>query len=521
MTRQASFTAKIAAIVALGGLLMGFDASVISGVNKFIQVEFALTDLQLGFSVGSLTIVASLAMMVSGPLSDRFGRRVLLKACALIFAVSAIGSALAPNFILFLIFRMIGGLGVGASLILAPMYIAEIALPKERGKLVSFNQLNIVVGISLAFFSNYLILSLGDSDLHWVQSLGIDQYNWRWMLGVEAFPAVFYYIGLAWVPRSPRWLIMKGRVEEAQEVMLKFASKHQVEEDMVAIRLAIKADENKPKTPMTTVFKPAFRLVLIIGLVIGVLQQITGINAVFFYAPMIFEQSGIGTDASFVQAILVGITNLVFTILAMVFIDRLGRKPLLIVGVSGIAIFMFILAYGFNSATYRLSQEKIDQISDPQVRTEISVLAGQNFDNDVNYKNEIRAVLGAVRAKAFESELITAAININPTLILIGIIGFVASFAISLGPVMWVLFSELFPLSVRGIAISLVGFVNSAVSAGVQFIFPWELSTFGSAITFFIYGVLAFLGLIFIVRRLPETKGKSLEELEKILIKSE
>lgn len=521
MTKQASFTAKIAAIVALGGLLMGFDASVISGVNKFIQVDFALTDLQLGFSVGSLTIIASLAMMVAGPLSDRFGRRILLKACALIFTVSAIGSALAPNFTLFLIFRMLGGLGVGASLILAPMYIAEIALPEERGRLVSFNQLNIVVGISLAFFSNYLILSLGDSELTWVETLGIGQHNWRWMLGVEALPAIFYFVGLGWVPRSPRWLIMKGRADEAMEVMKQFAPIEKVEEDMKAIRLAIKADEGKPKTPMTTVFKPAFRLVLTIGLVIGILQQITGINSVFFYAPMIFEQSGIGTDASFVQAILVGLTNLVFTILAMVFIDRLGRKPLLIVGVSGIAIFMFVLAYGFNSATYSLSQEKIDQISDVQVRTEISVLAGQTFVNDVNYKDEIKSVLGPVRAKEFESELITAAITMNPTLILIGIIGFVASFAISLGPVMWVLFSELFPLKIRGIAISLVGFVNSAVSAGVQFVFPWELSTFGSAITFLIYGIFALMGLVFIIRTLPETKGKSLEELEKILIKSE
>lgn len=519
MNKQSTFTAKVAAIVAIGGLLMGFDASVIAGVNKFIQIDFNLSDIELGFSVSSLTIVAALAMIMAGPLSDKYGRRILLKACAIIFAISAVGSALAPNFILFLIFRMLGGIGVGASLILAPMYIAEIAPPKSRGKLVSFNQLNIVLGISLAFFSNYYILSLGNSDAGWVEMLGIADNNWRWMLGVEAFPAIFYFFGLFNVPRSPRWLIMKRRDEEAQEVMLKFRSEEDVKLDMKAVHDSLEADEGKEKTPLLEVFKPAFKFVLTIGIVIGVLQQITGINSVFFYAPMIFEQSGIGTDASFIQAILVGLTNLVFTIIAMALIDRLGRKPLLIIGVGGIAFFMVLLAYGFNSATYSLTQEKLEMISNEQVKMEMAELAGRDFVNDVDYKNEIKEVLGASRAKEFESELITAAISMNPRVILIGIIGFVACFAISLGPVMWVLFSELFPLKIRGIAISFVGFINSAVSAGVQFVFPWELSTLGSSMTFLIYGVFALIGLIFIVLKLPETKGKSLEELESLLIK--
>jgi len=498
---------------------MGFDASVISGVNKFVQIDFNLTDLELGFSVSSLTIVAALAMMVSGPLSDKFGRRVLLKFCAIVFTISAIGSALAPNFILFLIFRMLGGIGVGASLILAPMYIAEIAPPEERGKLVSFNQLNIVIGISLAFFSNYLILSLADSTEAWVQSLGIAENNWRWMLGVEAVPAVLYFFGLYVVPRSPRWLVMKGRAEEALQVMKKFEDEETAKENIAAVHHSLQSEEGKQKTPITELFKPAFTLVLTIGLVIGILQQITGINAVFFYAPMIFEQSGIGTDASFIQAILVGLTNLVFTILAMALIDKLGRRPLLIVGVTGIAFFMFLLAYGFGSASYTLTQENIDMLSDEDVKDRVSVLAGRSFENDVVYKGELRAILGDEDAKRFESELITAAITMNPTMILIGIIGFVASFAISLGPVMWVLFSELFPLRIRGVAISLVGFVNSGVSAGVQFIFPVELATFGSSLTFLIYGVFAVAGLIFIFVKLPETKGRSLEELENILIK--
>ncbi len=518
MTKETFYTIRIAIIVALGGFLMGFDASVISGVNKFIQIDFQLSDLQLGFSVSSLTIVAALAMMFSGPLADKFGRRIALKVCAIVFAVSAIGSALAPNFLLFLLFRMLGGIGVGASLILAPMYIAEIAPPAQRGKLVSFNQLNIVLGISIAFFSNYFILSLGDSTAHWVEILGIAENNWRWMLGIETVPAIVYFFGLFSVPRSPRWLIMKGFTEEAKITFSRFSSLEQAESDFNAVSKSLESDNKQKKTPLLDIFKPAMRLVLTIGLVVGILQQITGINSVFFYAPMIFEQSGIGTNASFIQAILVGLTNLIFTILAMALIDKLGRKPLLSFGVAGIGVFMFLLAYGFNSASYTLTNDKIDQLTNTHLQEELSVLAGKSFDNDVDYKNELNALLGAKKAKIYESELITAAINMNPSLILIGIIGFVACFAISLGPVMWVLFSELFPLKIRGIAISFVGFINSLVSAGVQFIFPWELSTIGSAMTFFIYGLFAFAGLIFILKVIPETKGRSLEELEAELV---
>ena len=519
MTKETLFTIRIALIVALGGFLMGFDASVISGVNKFVQIDFSLSDLQLGFSVSSLTIIAALAMMVSGPLSDRFGRRIILKSCAIVFTVSALGSAFAPNFTLFLIFRMIGGIGVGASLILAPMYIAEISPAEQRGKLVSFNQLNIVLGITIAFFSNYFILSLADSEVSWIRSLGVAENNWRWMLGVEAIPAILYFFGLLTVPRSPRWLIMKGLTEEAKAVLNKFGSEAQAEKDMKAVTESLKADKNKQKASIMELFKPALRLVITIGLVIAVLQQITGINSVFFYAPMIFEQSGIGTDASFIQAILVGVTNLVFTILAMALIDRLGRKPLLAFGVAGIGVFMILLAYGFNSANYSLTKESINQLANVELKEDLSALVGRSFRNDVQYKQELRSLLGAERAKLYESELITAAISMNPTLILVGIIGFVACFAISLGPVMWVLFSELFPLKIRGVAISFVGFVNSAVSAGVQFIFPWELSTIGSAMTFLIYGLFAFAGLIFIIRVIPETKGRSLEELEAQLVK--
>lgn len=513
------FIVLIALIVALGGLLMGFDASVISGVNKFVQIDFDLTDAELGLSVGSLTFVAAVAMIFAGPISDKYSRRLVLKACAVIFTVSAVGSALAPNFALFLAFRMLGGIGVGASLILAPMYIAEIAPPSIRGRMVSFNQLNIVVGISLAFFTNYLILSLGDSEETWVEALGIAEHNWRWMLGLEAIPAVLYFFGLFLVPRSPRWLVMKGEYDEALRCMKLFRDEEAAKKDINSVKKALEADQNKEKTPLTAIFKPSVRLVLTIGIIVAVLQQITGINSVFFYAPMIFEQAGGGTDAAFRQAIIVGITNLIFTIVAMAVIDNLGRKKLLAIGVTGVAVFMFIIGYGFSEATYELKSENLAALTIDIDKTKLQPLADKPFENDVAYKNALKEALGKDKAKVYESELITAAIDIDANLILFGIIGFIASFAISLGPVMWVLFSELFPLSIKAIAISFVGFINSMVSAGVQSIFPWELSTLGSSATFTIYGVFALLGLIFILKYIPETKGKSLEELEQMLVK--
>ncbi|MFT5165438.1 MAG: SP family arabinose:H+ symporter-like MFS transporter [Saprospiraceae bacterium] len=516
---KTNFVIVVAMIVALGGFLMGFDASVISGVNKFIEIEFSLSKIELGWAVGSLTLTATLAMMVAGPLSDRIGRKRVLTYAALLYFVSAIGSAFAPSFIILVIARMIGGLGVGASLIIAPMYIAEIAPPEMRGRMVSFNQLNIVLGISVAFFTNYLILQLGQSDASWAQSLKFGEYNWRWMLGLEALPAILYFFALFIVPKSPRWLAMKGRYDEALLIMKKAAGEEEAVKIIQSVKDSMNDDTPKEKLPIRSLFKPALRLVLTIGLVVGILQQITGINSVFFYAPMIFEQSGIGTDASFSQAILVGLINLVFTIIAISLIDKLGRKPLLVFGVSGIVITMFLLSYGFSQATYTLTDATVLNLPAEINQEQLAPLVNQTYDDDVSFKNALRGALGVAAAQTYESELITAAVTMNSWLILLSILGFVASFAVSVGPVMWVLFSELFPNWIRGLAISFVGLVNSAVSFIVQVAFPWELQNLGSSLTFLIYGLFAVLGLIFIIMKLPETKGKTLEELEKLLVK--
>lgn len=518
-SRTKRFVVLTALIVALGGFLMGFDASVISGVNKFIELEFELTKLELGWAVSSLTLTATLAMLIAGPVSDKLGRKKILTIAALLYMVSAIGSAVAPTFTFLIIARMIGGIGVGASLIIAPMYIAEISPPEWRGRMVSFNQLNIVLGISAAFFTNYLILQWGQSDAEWAKNLKFGEYNWRWMLGVEALPALLYFFGLFAVPSSPRWLAMKGRYGEALKVMTRACHPMEAKKIIESVKESMADTSKKEKTPIRTLFKPALRTVLLIGVVIAVLQQITGINSVFFYAPMIFEQSGIGTDASFSQAIYVGLINLVFTLLAISMVDKLGRKPLLIFGLTGITACMFLLSYGFHSASYTLTEESSIGLPEEIDRVQLAPLLNQTFSDDVSFKRALRENLGETTAKTYESELITGAVTMNAMLILIGILGFVASFAISVGPVMWVLFSELFPIWIRGLAISFVGLVNSAVSFGVQLVFPWELETLGSTITFMLYGIFALAGLAFVLWKVPETKGKTLEELEKLLVK--
>jgi SP family arabinose:H+ symporter-like MFS transporter len=272
-------------------------------------------------------------------------------------------------------------------------------------------------------------------------------------------PALFYLVVLLAVPESPRWLVMHGRDDDARRVLDRVSDSAQAEADIQAVKASLEGGSSAEGVALRELFGPSMRRVLVVAVTVAILQQITGINSVFFYAPMIFEQSGLGTDASFMQAVLVGLVNLVFTVLAILFVDRLGRRPLIGAGLVGIAVCMLIIAYGF----------------------------------------------------AFAEG--------NPMIILIGILGFVASFASSLGPVMWVLFSELFPNRLRGMAVSFVGLINSAVSFLVQLVFPWELENLGNSATFLLYALFAIFGLLILMRRLPETKGKSLEELEAELVR--
>jgi len=401
----------IACTVALGGFLVGFDATVISGAVPFIRGYFNLEgssgSLQLGWAVSSLGWGAMAGNLAAGYLNDRFGRRNVLLLAAALFLASSLTAAGATTFAVFVAARICGGLGVGTAILTAPMYIAEIAPARLRGRLVSLNQLMIVFGISVSFFSNYFLLSLGES-------------SWRWMLGVQAVPATLFFLLLTRVPESPRWLAAAPRVGWR---------------DLLAKRL---------------------RWVLLFGFGIAFFQQATGINAIFYYLPTIFARAGGELATAFGQSVFVGLVNLGMTFVAIWLVDRLGRKPLLLIGLSGMTAALLTISWAFNTAA-------------------------------------------------------------APIVILVAIAAYVACFAISLGPVMWVMLSEIFPTGQRAAAIGVVGFWNSLVSASITLLFPKELSSWGPGGTFLAYGLTAGAGLLFIAVFAPETKGKTLEELAQIL----
>ncbi|MEQ9104857.1 MAG: MFS transporter [Rhodothermales bacterium] len=511
MDTNARHTLFTALAVSLGGFLFGFDASVISGVIRFIRPEFGLTDIQLGWVVSSPSISAMVSMLAAGPVSDRLGRKHVLLLVAFLYVVSAVMSAMAVSFTMLVAARMLGGVAFGAALVLAPMYIAEIAPSNNRGFLVSVQQLNIVLGFSVAYFSNYLILTGIEGD-GVIAGLIHDGNAWRWMLGVEAIPAVAYFFLLFTVPQSPRWLYASGRTSEALAVLTELHGKDAASLEASELERVLQLGEPR-RAPFRALLHPSVRYVLGVALLLGVLQQITGVNAIYFYVTIIFEQSGIGANASFAQAVWVGIVNVVFTILAMLLIDRMGRRPLMLAGLAGIAVAMCITAYGFSGATYSLSADDLDAFP-VEVQEKLERMEGKVFEGDVAFKQTARAVLGETLYRNHEARLVEQSISMNPYVVLFGVLLFVAAFAASLGPVMWVMLSELFPTRLRAVGLSVTGFLNSFVSWMVQFIFPWELSVLGNTGTFLLYGVFALIGLGILYAVMPETKGKSLEELE-------
>ena len=512
MTKKTLF---IAFVVSLGGFLFGFDAGIISGVMSYAGPQFDLNDAQTGWVVSSPSFAAMIAMLVAGRLSDRVGRKKILIVVAFLYALSAITSAYAVSYEALYLSRMVGGLAFGAALILAPTYIAEISTAENRGKLVSIQQLNIVLGFFAAFLSNYYFNQYNVSGSEVLS----DENVWRWMLGVEFFPAIFYFGLLFFVPKSPRWLYTKNRVDQAKHVLERIHGSEQAKVEVYSIEKNIEESEVSKVVSIRELFAPALRFIMIVGVTLGILQQVTGINAIYFYATSIFKQTGIGTDAAFSSGVLLSFTTVIFTLLAIYLIDRMGRRPLLLVGTSGIALSLLLCAYSFNQATYQLSAVEINTFENIDTY-KLAEFQDVIYSSDVVFKNDIKEAIGNQVYALNEGAILEAAINMNATLVLIGILGFIAFFAFSLGPVMWVMLSEIFPNRYRGLAIGVIGFINSFSSWLIQQIFPWEISNLGSALTFFIYGLIATVGVLLFIKILPETKGKSLEQLENELVKS-
>jgi sugar porter (SP) family MFS transporter len=512
MTQSRRFTILVALVVALGGFVWGFDATVISGAVPFIQKYFVLTgdrgDWLLGLAVSCLGWGVLGGTAVAGFFSDRFGRKKVLITTAVFFTCSALLSALTTSFAVFVFSRVLGGIAVGGAILIAPVYIAEISPPALRGSMVSLNQLMIVLGISASFFSNYFLVDAGAN-------------NWRWMLGMDAIPAILYFFLLFAVPESPRWLFGKGHTERAKDILTKTCGPAAVEQELINIRQSFA--QKAPQVRASGLLSRRMSFILFIALTIGFFQQITGINAIFYYLPTIFAQAGGGTNAAFKQAVLVGLVNLGMTFVAIRFVDRLGRKPLLVIGAAGMALSLLTCSWAFHASSYQLTDKSFAVLQENKIPAELiadlKTLDKNTFPTDKDFMSALEAKLGAERLKPHHDALVSAGLNIQAGLVLFAIIGFVASFAISLGPVMWVLLSEVFPNQYRGLGMSVAGFWNSAISASVTFIFPWELSHFGTAGTFLGYGLMAALALVFVLLFIPETKGKSLEELESFLMR--
>ncbi|RPI23345.1 MAG: MFS transporter [Acidobacteria bacterium] len=513
MTTSASgsrlYSVIISLIVALGGFLLGFDSAVISGATPFYKSVFGLPtgSWLIGLSVSAIILGAIGGNIIAGPLADRFGRKPILVVTAFLFGFCALGCALAQNVYFFIGARVIGGLGVGMAILIAPMFIAETAPRKLRGLLVTFNQLNIVLGISIAYFSNYYIQ----------QTMTDTAVNWRWMLGVGLAPALAYFVLLFFVPESPRWLARQGREEAALAVLRRVGGEEHAQTELREIKASLEGTGAAHKGSVAQIFSKDMKTVMLIGFGIAFFQQITGINAIFYYAPMIFEMAGGGKDAAFLQASILGLTNLVMTLVAMALIDRLGRRPLLIIGASGLTLALVLAGTAFRNGSYTLTDSGLAALQ-PEIAASLGDMKGVTFDKEVAFFRAIEQRVGSANYNQYKELIVKNSITINSTLVLVSLILYVASFAISLGPVMWALLSEIFPNRIRGLAISIVGFWNSIVSFSVATVFPVELERLGSSLTYFIYALFGLLTVLFVLKFVPETKGKSLEQLEEMLV---
>ena len=442
---KVKYTYLISAVAAFGGLLFGYDTAVIAGAIGYLKIQFELSPMLTGWAASSAIWGCVFGALFAGALSDKYGRKKVLLLSGLLFTLSALGSAVPDNLTQFVMARFIGGLGVGSASMLSPLYISEIAPAKIRGMLVTLYQLAIVFGINIIYIVNYLIANTHDQV--WNVQLG-----WRYMLGSEGIPAILFFILLFFVPESPRWLVKENRSEEA----LKILNKINRPEETHRILEEIKETVNEEKGRFLDLFKPGIRKAMVVGSVLAFFSQVTGINAIIYYAPEIFKQVGFGSESALFQTMIIGFVNMLFTLVAIRLIDYWGRRTLLIWGLSGM----------------------------------------------------VSCLLGMGMFFYFE-------ITSGPLLLLF-ILGFIASFASSLGPIPWVLISEIFPTKTRGTAMSFsIVILWLGVVLITQF-FPVLLSLFGGAFTFWIFMINALILLIFTLILIPETKQKTLEEIQEI-----
>ncbi len=440
---RSSYIYPICIVVALGGVLFGFDLVIISGTVPFFTKVFGLNEFSTGWAVGCINVGAAAGALVAGKLSDAIGRKKLLLLCAALFALTGIATGWAQNFNLFIAARLLSGVAVGAAALVCPVYIAEIAPASLRGRLVTFYQLAIVTGLLLAYLSNYLLLNTGVNNL-------------RWMFSSQTVPSLFFFAGLFFVPESPRWLIKKARPAEAEDILSKIGGDDYAEAEAATIK---KSFASEVKEHIRDLFKKDVKHIVLIGVAVAFFSQADGQNSLFSYAPVIFKQAGMAEDAAFLQSVIIGVINFIFTFIAIVFIDKLGRKKLLLYGSFLLMLDALALAYCFYAG------------------------------------------IGGYYPLVF-------------------VLCFIAIYAATLGPVTWVLLSEIFPNRIRSNSMALATLVLWIANFITTASFPILKATFGLHVTFAIHAAVCLLYFLFVRTRIPETKGKSLEEIERRLTRS-
>ncbi|MCI2283906.1 MFS transporter [Colwellia sp. MSW7] len=509
-------------IVSIGGFIFGLDIMLISGTFEYTTIEFGLTAIQKGNIGAAPGYGALVALIVGGYFCEHWGRKKTLMIIAALYIVSAVGSALAPSYAWLFSARLIGGLAF-TSLSLASMYIGEIAPPQIRGKLVGLNQLNIVIGILVAAILNYYFVAFANSGATWTQAINLTDANvWRWMLGIETLPAVIWFALLFLIPESPRWLVLNNKQEQARKVIHQLTSSREddaqvdVEFNQIVDSLKDTGHSLSYVEQIKLLFSKNIRIALTIGMLMAAVQALSGMNAILTFLPMIFQQVGAG-ESAFAQAIWVNLIGAFFTVLALMYIDKIGRRIMLIGGLIVCTLSLAVVGYGFYEATYMITSESLTSLA-PMIDTSVlTSLVGIEYTNDVAFKQAVLALTGADSFSIIENALLVSSTHMQGMLVLIGIIVFVCSFNFSLGPILWILFSEIFPTKVRAVAITSSALI-ATIFGGilVPTLFPWQLENFGAATTFLIYAGFCVSGLLFVAKMMPETKGRTIEEIEEM-----
>jgi len=446
------YTIGVCLIAALGGLLFGYDTAVIAGAIGFLQNHFNLDPTLKGWAAACALLGCILGVSFAGMFSDKMGRKKTLLLSGILFLISSVGTAIPKEFIVFVVFRILGGIGVGIASMASPMYIAEITPARIRGRMVSVNQFAIITGMLIIYFVNYFIVLQGDEA--WNISSG-----WRWMFASGAIPSALFLFLLIFIPESPRWLVEQKKSDEAEAILTRIGGKGFAANEMNLIR----ETTDKQGGSLSKMLVPGMRMVLLIGIALAILQQVTGINVFLYYAPEIFKQLGSSTDVALLQTIIVGAVNMLFTIMAIRTVDRLGRKPLMIAGATGMGLSLMAMGLAAQFQTVSLWM-------------------------------------------------------------LLLILSYMACFALSVGPVTWVLLSEIFPTRIRGRALSVATFclwwANFIVSQTFPMLDenPWLISRFNHGFPFYIYAGFCLILVLVVWKFIPETKGRTLEEIEKFWI---